>query len=596
MSNFNFAMNSQKGREAVVNSTIVKSVEALENLALTAKDGQKCYLDDGGRSGNFIMRTSRKNENDGGTIHNGMERDLAVDVIKAEWFGVVCDGRDNTTILQKLIDSENAKWLENDRNYITREIVVPVGDCAVGNLHISGGVRMDVKGRFVPIDTTTTMVYLSGSCIKIKTIILDGSYMNGYNGIPMQVDTTNPTTLKMLDKDYWKAPMYNTIDTLNIKGGYTTSTVGLKVLVNGKGMSWFRINNFEIRDCVTGIDITTTNGGYVTSNVISGRINNCNNSFIAKGVVSANDFNFHIQPKSISGVTGITIEGNSNRFYGVIWDWDNSYGLALKDTGDNNCYSSGFLPSNFKEHISYSSLTTDIGTKYENIDTMNALYQWSGSARNGLGFQDNLLANLTTYGDVIIRKDGEEYNPATKYKMFTQPTAINYYQSISWSGDDGAGEITLDMIFSLSRIHTIGVGFGLKSRICSNIKIEFSNGGDTWYVFEEYENNYNIVYLATTRGGEGYDMDRIKITFQNGIDATDANNPTAPLSNLLAIQSIVAFGVGKRQAFLDKVSNTEYAFTPVSDTLQVNSFFLDESDDTLKFKDSTGAIKTISFD
>jgi len=156
MSNFNFAMNSQKGREAVINSTIVKSVEALENVALTAKDGQKCYLDDGGRSGNFTMRSARRDENDGGTIFNGMERDnilyITPDMFGAKGDYYLPDGSinpnntNNTQYFSNLFSSCRKSNLLYGRYGAKYNIVIPDGNYGIDYLDLSGFSGFNIFG------------------------------------------------------------------------------------------------------------------------------------------------------------------------------------------------------------------------------------------------------------------------------------------------------------------------------------------------------------------------------------------------------------------------------------------------------------------
>ena len=138
----NVDIDSNHLNEAVENRTIVvKSVEALEAVAKTAKDGQKCYLDDGGRSGYFTMRTARKDENDGGTIFNGMERD-DVTVIIPEMFGAIGDGINDDTIAINKACSLGLIHCTEHKTYIVSNTIYPtMGIIGAGVSSNSGCIK-----------------------------------------------------------------------------------------------------------------------------------------------------------------------------------------------------------------------------------------------------------------------------------------------------------------------------------------------------------------------------------------------------------------------------------------------------------------------
>jgi len=101
-----------------------------------------------------------------------------------------------------------------------------------------------------------------------------------------------------------------------------------------------------------------------------------------------------------------------------------------------------------------------------------------------------------------------------------------------------------------ARVHAIGIGFFQTSRIAQDIKIEYSNDdGSTWSTLENYTDNLSQTFLWRANGGQGYDLNKIRITFARGVDADDLTNLDIPVSNLLAVGSIAVFGVGKRKAF-----------------------------------------------
>jgi len=600
MSNFNFAFNSQKGREAVINSTIVKSVEALENIALTAKDGQKCYLDDGGRSGNFTMRSARSSENDGGTIFNGMERD---DVVfkSVKWFGAKVDSNTNdTNVLQTLIDSQNQEWLTNGAEYKALPIYVPSGECVISSLYIKGGTNLVCDGVFKPADDISPMVYMAGSNININKLHLYGNLRSTYEGTPFCINTADTTTSDILDTDHWKQISYVNIGELYINGVQGKSEAGFKVS-SDVGVSWWEIDKLIIRDCTKGVDISVTNGGYFNSAKIKGEIHHCVKSINLTtddtSEISSNVFDFHTQPLNTTSASGISCNSERvhyNKFLGRTWDWQTNYSYSIYDIGQYNSYDNNLVTLEKYGKVLFGRYSRPI-LEANTMPSYQNLYQWNTLSHNGIGFQDNLLANAgKTKSGVVITTNSPNHHYSIPY-LFEQQFHPSYNTYLDFPTD--GTPLTLEIEFpEVQTIYTVGIGLLYLTSSCTDCKIELDPDGNGYTnTFLDVTGNITQEFIATRENSAGYLCKKMRITFDNFVDKSDPLNIVPTSEDNLSLKSLAVFGIGKRQAFASMWDNKFLGLKGVaSNEVPDNSFFLDTDDSTLKFKTDDGTVKTVS--
>jgi len=381
-------------------------------------------------------------ENDnGGTIlyvENGGWRAVYDGPIDVRWFGAKGDGvTDDTEAIQKVIDAAYVEFKSiGDRFYKTNTIFIPKGEYAVSNLLLKSGLNMDMDGVFVPYNDNGDVVRIVGNTITIDRLHLSAAKKSLFNGRLFAVDTSISEDYDIIKEVYWKNPHYVWIDSLSLIGRYGNDITAFDVnLINADdGMSWWNIKNIHIRDCKRAISVNVDNGAYVTSNKFKGMINKAFESVtlenLGTGEISKNIFDLHIQPDTLTGTQGLKLsgDGGSNTFEGVIWDWNSAYGFMIYDSQTKgNIYSDGFYSPYYKSQIMIAGITAkDNGDQYEIPEYFKALYHWGDDTRNGIGFQDNLVANLTDFGGFTSTPSS-----STAYKMFTQPTGTNHRATLA---------------------------------------------------------------------------------------------------------------------------------------------------------------------
>ena len=462
---------------------------------------------------------------------------------------------DMTSIIQSYIDAANIEYLTSlSTRYYTHlsKIIVPAGRYKVNGLYLKSGVTIETIGNLIPLTSTSNIIYLAGSYIEIEgTLNIDCVDQANYNGVPISIDTTDATTVTLLTSAPFNRINYVTIENLNIKGNTTgTTSTGININSNGstKGIAWIKINNGTIRDFTNDIIVTTSNGGYFNSNVINVSSNQCINGLKLNAIpgseISNNEFNYTIQPRDVVNATGVTLlKANNNIFNGTIWDWKETYGLVVSDTGNNNTYGRGFIPSTFLHKTRILGQSSKVGDSFGSVDNFNIIYDHNETSHNALGWQDNILM----YADKLFTTTVTPSKSSTFTKAFTPATAINHAWNTTWGTAGGLGEIQLTITdIPKFRFYAISLGFQIKTRIARAIKMEYQLDNGGWVTVYDVTDNLSTNVMYRTLGGSGYDANKLRFTFNTGVDATDPANPVAPSSNILAIQSIAVFGAGMR--------------------------------------------------
>lgn len=508
---------------------------------------------------------------------------------------------DMTSIIQSYIDTQNLIYLSRDeRLSATTTIHIPYGKYKIEGLHIKSGVKLDMNGIFIPLNADSECVFISGSYIEIGTLNISARNIVGFVGKLLLIDSTNTLTLDYLD-NYSKMTSikFININTLNIMGAnsnnYKEYGIYIKSSSLAKGISWIMISNMLIRNCYFGLYAESATKGYINSCTFEGFITSCVKSIYLNantGEIASDYFNAHIQTRGTSEDNAITslLAGN-NTYDGIIWDWLESYGDIIYDTGIKNKYKHGLVSGSWFHKVKLLGETSIFEDVYEsNTDRFYNLFHWNENSRNGIGFQDNLLAFANKRFTVSVTPS----KSASIDKIFKQATGINHYANTPWPSENGGGEIVYTITnIPQCRMYSLSVGFTKQERIARGIKLEIKLSTGGWITIDNITNNINTVYTYRANGGSGYDIDSIRLTFSNGASVKDGVIGT-PLSNQLSIQSMVMFGAGERKSFLPYYEASFSNFISVeSSTIPNNSMFVDSADGKMKFKDSVGTVNIL---
>jgi len=509
---------------------------------------------------------------------------------------------DMTSIIQSYIDAQNAIYLSQDERLAnSTKIYIPKGKYKIKNLHLKAGISFDMDGVFIPLDSSSDCAFISGSYINIDKLNLSSRNVYDYSGKLLSLDTTNTDTVNFLDNfSKLSRVAYVNIKTLNIMGSNSNTVqeygVYIKSDILSRGISWINILKILVRNCYFGIVCDTDNDGYINSNIINGYVTSCVKSLYlnnqVNGGISNNFFDIHYQARDNSEATAITSYlASSNTFLGAIWDWLDTYSDVIYDTGNRNVYHKNLVSASFYHKVKILGNTSLYEDTYEsNTDSFYNLFHWNENSRNGIGYQDNLLSFANKRFNVTV----SPYTPSTLSKIFTQAVDINHYANNTWPSANGGGEIVYTITnIPQCRMHSITIGFTKAERIARGVKLEIKLSTGNWVTLTDVSNNLNTVFTYRANGGSGHDLDSIRLTFTNGANVKDGII-TAPLSNILSIQSIVAFGAGERKVYLPYYEATFSNFSSIeSSIVPNNSMFVDSTDNKMKFKDSLGVINLL---
>ena len=588
-------------------SWIIHDMSEFKTLSVLDKP-KRIYWDDPLRGGDFTL-SENPQPDDNHTWFNGYYRNgyEIINEIHITWAGATT-GIDNTTIIQALIDENFTKYnAKNDRKNQMPCIVVPVGDFGVSGIYLRGGTRIRTEGRLIPFGINDTVVHIAGSEITIEKLNIGGNKLIGYVGTMLSCDTTDPVIQNYLSQDRWTKPHFLNAKNINLVGYYGGDSKGLYIHSDAfsRGMSWWDIQHLEIRDCSEAIREVTTNDGYITSVKLKGFLNgNLKNidieSLAPTNEISHNVYDFDTQAKNVDNVTGIINRGGGdNIFKGTIWDWTPNFGYMVYDTGDGNFFGKGLINSySDPKTIGLYGKNTITEEKFGSLSSNNFIIDNTDTSYNVIGRQDNIIENLSKLypNNVIIRdQDLNVINIDTIDMMFEKASTKNWGTRVSWGTKT---KIIVDVQFPSNSLVTLGsvaIGFYKAERIARGITIQGSYDGlpisDPAKVFaaSKFSVDENLSDRILWRA-RGYEYDSLRITFENGVDATDKENLLPPSSDILGISSISCYGLAKGTAFARPIENEVLGFSPSGEPAQNNTLFVDSVDDVLKFKSNNGRV------
>jgi len=585
-----------------------KIISSVEEFATLSPKPKKVFWRDKVQGGSFTLDEDNHIKNDGVIWFDWYKREFNEFSIDF-WLTSTDDLVDVTTEVQAAIDYLHTKY-RNEAGSAGYVLNFPERRYVVTKIMLRGGVHINMRGMFVPNLSLRgeSLLLQAGSYCKHKTINIDCSHNGEYYGSSFSIDFTDADMLNALSTDVYDFSVrFNDIEKLNIKGNGTYNsgdTTGIVVKVTDGKSSAYNNFNVELKTINNMLVIENTGDGWFNSNIISGIAQNflsCVNH--VSGTFGGNTIDLQAQPLSTGTKDAFVIRGNNNTFRGMLWDWQDSFGDIVKDYGYGNVFEetlTSAYPNKCKKIFRGGDAPSVIKSKSTHIVPGQITQSSSLYSKSWAGHQDNLLANITKFDNTSV-VFSESTSQFTIDYLFNTERNGNHGSLTSWPEADGGGNITVDITLPEEvYINVIELSFYYPSRAARKVSFYRSTDGINYIGFGVNSNgtieNNDDVIVSSGLSGSGYKVKYIRIVFEQGADVTDAKNGNigVPNGNYLSLGHIAAYGYGNQKAYAEPFNNELLGLLPSDTPQENNTLFVDAADGTLKFKDNSGAIKTIS--